>query len=103
MARVGEPPSSATVSGESDSGTIAGTKAATELYGAVGAVGSACRGPTTGAEPVSVTLRIANAPSMPTHKVELSTDSASTSGSEPTGVAAATVAEPGSMAVMVFG
>src|SRR5436190_16285283 len=89
----------ATVSGDSDIGTIACTSTAAVVC----AGGIMCSGPTTGVDPPSVSFRIENEPSMPTQSVELSSDSARTSGSDPIGMAAVTVADLGSTAVIVFG
>ena len=52
-------------------------------------------GPTTGGVEVIVTLRKAWAPSMPTHNVEPSSESASAFGSEPIGMAEARTASTG--------
>ena len=60
-------------------------------------------GPTTGGVALIVTLRKAWAPSIPTHNVEPSSESASTPGFEPTGMADTTAAVVGSTTTIVFG
>src|SRR6476619_992669 len=83
-----KPTSAATLSGESDSGTRACAYAMTDESGP----GRTRSGPTTGAAPTSANFRIEYAPFMPTHSAELSSDSASTLGSEPIGIEAVTAA-----------
>src|ERR1043165_9266228 len=65
--------------------------------------GKCARGPTTGGVALIVSLRMAWAPSMPTHSVEPSSEIASVLGSDPTGIAETTEPVDGSITTIVFG
>ena len=87
-----------------DSGAPASTAIEVAVKNASGrAFGRWISGPTTGGVAVIVTLRKAWAPSIATHNVEPSSESASAPGSEPIGMADRTDEVDGSTTTIVLG